>query len=76
MNDNADNLVYLDIVTRHNIPAERVLKCALDAEVKDIVICGYTKDGEEYFASSLADGGDVLWLLERTKKKLLDVPDR
>lgn len=75
MNDNADNLVYLDIVTRHNIPPERVLKCALEADVKDIVICGYTKDGEEYFASSLADGGSVLWLLERMKKMLLEVGD-
>ena len=36
---------------------------------------GFTADGdEEYFASSYADGGTVLWLLERLKKRLID-PD-
>ena len=32
---------------------------------------GYTETGEEYFASSIADGGDVLWLMERMKAALL-----
>lgn len=31
--------------------------------------------GEEYFASSIADDGTVLWLLERHKKMLFDAPE-
>lgn len=36
-----------------------------------IVVLGYDPAGEEYFASSIADGADVIWLLERLKLKLL-----
>ena len=57
--------------TRLNIPAERVLEAAAKAEITDVVILGYDAEGNEYFASSLADGGTVLWLLERLKLKLL-----
>ena len=38
-----------------------------------VVIMGYTTDGEEYFASTYADGSTVLWLAERMKKMLLEV---
>lgn len=37
-----------------------------------VVIMGWGKDGEEVFASSYADGGTVLWLLERCKTRLLE----
>lgn len=70
-----DGIVYLDNVTRLDIPAERVLQKALERGLQSVVIVGYDADGDEYFCSSLADGGDALWLLERCKKKLLDVPD-
>jgi hypothetical protein len=58
-------------VTMHDIPPERVLDAARDAELRCAVVLGYTPDGTEYFASSIADGADVLWLLERLKLKLL-----
>ena len=38
-----------------------------------VVILGYGQDGEEVFASTYADGGTVLWLLERCKQMLLNV---
>lgn len=44
-------------------------------KLEGFVILGYTKDGDEYFASTYADGGTVLWLTERMKKKLLFVPE-
>lgn len=74
-NDNADNLVYLDVVTRIDIPSERVLKSALEAGVESVVLAGYDKDGDEYFVSSIASGPKVLWLIERMKKRLLDASD-
>jgi hypothetical protein len=59
-------------ITKLDIPAERVLEAAKLAELTDIVIVGYDKDENEWFASSIADGGTVLWLMERLKKQLLE----
>lgn len=53
----------------------RVIEAARDAGLSGVVIIGYDKDGEEYFSSSYADGGDVLWLLERMKLSLLKIVD-
>ena len=58
-------------ITRHDLPVERILEGANEAGLKAIVILGYDGDGDEYFASSIADGADVLWLLERLKLQLL-----
>lgn len=62
-------------ITKLDLPADRVLQKAIDSGVTQVVIAGYTADGDEYFASSVADGGSALWLLERCKLKLLAVPD-
>ena len=32
----------------------------------------WDKDGDLYFASTMADGGEVLWLMEQCKKRLLE----
>lgn len=61
-------------ITKLDIPADRVLEAAVGA-LDQVVIMGYDHEGREYFASSVADGGDVLWLMERCKKKLLEVCD-
>lgn len=37
------------------------------------VYAGYDAEGNEVFGSTYADGGTALWLLERCKKRLLDV---
>jgi hypothetical protein len=58
-------------VTCLDLPAERVLANA--PELEGVVILGYLPNGEEYFASSFANGPDVLWLLERLKAQLLHV---
>jgi hypothetical protein len=61
-------------VTRLDLPADRVLEGAT-GELDQVVVIGYHKDGSEYFASSIADGGTVNWLLDRMKLSLLEVPD-
>lgn len=68
------DLVYLNCITKLDIPADRVLEQAV-GELERVVVIGYHKDGSEYFASSIADGGDVNWLLDRCKKNLLDLLD-
>lgn len=69
------DIVILPVITSLDLPPERMLTAALAANLKEVVILGYDKDGQEYFASSIADGGDVLWHLERAKLKLLKMPD-
>lgn len=65
------NIVEFTGVSRLNTPADRLLDAA-KGKLERVVIVGYDNNGAEYFASSVADGGDCLWLLERCKKKLLD----
>jgi hypothetical protein len=66
------NVVEFTGVTTLNIPADRILATARDASLKDVLVIGYRDDGSFYFASSLADGGDALWLLELTKRRLFE----
>lgn len=65
------DIVAFPGITTLDIPAERVLQRAIDEPITDVVVLGWDKDGDFYFASSKADGGDVLWLLEIAKGKLL-----
>lgn len=58
-------------ITRHDLPVERILEAAGGADLRVAVVIGYDADGDEYFASSVSDGADVLWLLERLKLQLL-----
>ena len=66
------NVINLDLVTRLNLPANRVLEAAID-KLDRVVIMGYDNDGDFYFASSIADGGEVLWLTEAMKQHLLSM---
>jgi hypothetical protein len=67
------NVVELDVVTTLDIPAERVLRNA--AGITTAVVLGYNEDGSFYFASSVADGAEVLWLLKLAEKRLLEIGD-
>jgi hypothetical protein len=67
------NVHTLNMVTRLDLPVERILDGATKAKLESVVVMGYRDDGTEYFASSYADGGDVLWLMERCKRKLMDI---
>lgn len=69
------NVVELNNVTRLDLPPKRILKKAKEADLETIIIIGVTTDGELYFASSAADGGDVLWWMEKAKKALLEIGD-
>lgn len=66
------------------IPFKGITKLDLDPDIilennkgklEGVVIMGWDKDGKEFFASSYADGGTVLWLVERMKKALLEIAD-
>ena len=70
----SSNVIDLPVITRLNLDPDRVLNKAI-GELKDVVIIGYDKDDNEYFATSMADGGDIVWLLERMKLRLLRISD-
>jgi hypothetical protein len=59
--------------TRLDISSEKVLTKAIEQQITDVIVIGRKPDGSEYFASAIADGGDVLWLLERMKRELLEI---
>lgn len=67
-------VVDLNVITTLSLDPDRVLKKAI-GKLERVVIVGRTKDGDEYFASSEADGGCVIWDMERAKLKLLRLAD-
>jgi hypothetical protein len=66
------DVVLLNVVTRLDIPVQRVLDGAVSADLEEVVVIGYDKEGQFYFSSNKANGGSVLWLLEQAKKELLN----
>lgn len=68
------NVVILPVISRLDLDPEILLDAAR-GELANVIIIGFTHDGDEYFASSQGDGAQVLWQLERAKHKLLNVVD-
>ena len=67
-----DNVIVFNGVTRLPIPPNDVLDRALRT-LESVVLLGFDEDGDFFFAASHPDSGDILWLLELAKKKLLDI---
>ena len=65
-------VIELNVVSRINSPPEKILNAAQKQNLKSVVIIGWTED-DWYFASSIAAGPEVLWLLELARKKLMEV---
>ena len=70
-----DNVTDLPVVTTLDLNPDRVLAQAQGECPEGVVVVGWDADGELYFASSLADGGSVLWLFEHAKRELLKEPE-
>jgi len=67
-----DNVVMFNGVTSLDMNPELVLKAAAERKLDSVVVMGYDPDGTMYFASSIANGPDVLWLMEVMKQELLN----
>lgn len=67
------NVLVLPVSTSHDLPVNRVLQQAHDADLETCIVIGFDKNGEEYFESSIADGAEVNWCLDRAKLKLLSM---
>ena len=66
-----NNVIEFNGITKLDIPADRVLENA-KGKLKHVVILGWDEDDNELFACTMADGGDLLWLLERAKFRLME----
>lgn len=67
-----DKVVDFRGSTRLPLDPDRVLEGAKE-QLETVVIIGYTKEGELYFASSEPSGPEVLWLFELAKISLTGV---
>lgn len=64
------DVVDLPVITTLDLDPDRPLQKAI-GQMTRVIIIGVDKDGDEYFASSAADGGTVIWDMERAKFKLM-----
>lgn len=71
----SDNVVPFGGITRLDTDPQRVLEAALRIGMTGVVVIGFDANGGEYFASSYADGSDVVWHMERAKFKLMVITD-
>lgn len=69
-----ENVVQLPVMTRLDLDADKTLE-RLAGKLDGFVLAGYDKDGNEFFSSTYADGGAVLWLLKRCEMSLLSTVD-
>ena len=58
-----DNVIYLSEATADDIPPERVIEAALDANLSVAIVIGRRPDGTIYFASSTGDVKEAHWLV-------------
>ncbi len=61
-------------ITKLNVNPDLVLQEAM-GKLEGVIVIGYDKEGNEFFSSSYADGGFVVWHIERVKYKLMQVAD-
>ena len=67
----ANNVVVGDFQTTLDLPVERVLAAAIEADLKDVLIVGHRQDGVLYVAGSNGYGPDNLWLVERARERVM-----
>ena len=56
-------------VTRLDLDPDRTLENT-KGQLKNFVIIGHDKEDNFFFSSTMADGGDVLWLMEQARLSL------
>ena len=66
------NIIDLPVITTLDLSPDRVLEAA-KGNLEIAIIVGVDKEGDFYFSSTKADGGEVLWWLEMAKRKLFEV---
>jgi hypothetical protein len=71
-----DVVVPFTGITKLDLPAERIVSGASAANLETVVVIGFDGNGDFFFSSNKADGGEVLWLMELARKKLMEIGDQ
>lgn len=66
---NNTEVVAFRAPTKHDLDPDTILETN-KGTFKHLMLLGYDHDGDFVFASTMADGGDAVWLLELAKIKL------
>jgi hypothetical protein len=72
---NVINFPEKDFVYKGKIDPQGVLDGITQNDLETIIVLGWTKEGDEYFASNTPNGMEVVWLMERLKLKILESVD-
>lgn len=70
-----DKVTVLPVITSLDLDVERVLQAAIDAKPEYVMVIGCDAEGQLYFASSKADGGEALWWMEKAKRALMEITE-
>lgn len=62
-------------VTRLDKDPNQILQDAVDRDLDSVLVMGYDKDGDIYMKTSHADGGEVMWLMELCKARLVKIAE-
>jgi hypothetical protein len=68
------NVIKAPIISRIDTDADSVLRDTI-GKLDEVIIVGYDKNGNEFYASNVADGTNALWHLQRATYNLLGVVD-
>ena len=67
-----DKVIPFGGITRLDLPVDRILDGAKEWGAQSVVVIGWDGEDEFAFTTSSADGGEVLWLLEKAKLELIE----
>jgi hypothetical protein len=67
----SDNVIMFPGETLLDIPADRILTAAAEADLELVIVLGWTKDKTLYAASSSPSVPEAIYLVEQFKHELL-----
>lgn len=70
-----DNVIYANIPTTLDIPAEKILESAKEIDFDICVVLGWTKDGYLTASSTTSSIADINYLLDKAKNHFINYDD-
>ena len=65
------NVVEFDGPTRLDMPADKVLDGAKGKDLENLLVIGWTQDGELYLAASSSDAAMALWTIKHAELSVM-----
>lgn len=65
------NVTFLADHAEVDLSPSQVLQRALEAQLSGALVLGVRDDGSLYFETSIPDGGECVWLMEKVKHVIL-----